>query len=193
MHDQQPNHPQIFVGDGAAPFERRHAERLELALEIADAEAEHQPSARQLRCGRRHLRQQDRIAIGRDQHVGAERQAGGQAHAEDRASDRVIPVRVRLLGRIARHDDVIAEPDRVEAEPLGLDDQPALNRAVAIAVIGRNADPDAHLSSLPRRCQTGQCSALQGGSQLTFAGFPRASKNHMFPNIYAPTSFADFR
>jgi len=83
--EQQTQHFQVFIGHGAAPREGR-AQRLELAFQESDTQTEHEPAGGELGGRRRHFCQQDRIAIGSDQHVHAERQSLGQPQAEDRAA-----------------------------------------------------------------------------------------------------------
>ena len=53
---------EVFVGDGAAVLERR-AEGSELRLEIADADAEGQPAARQHVETRQLLGEHERVAL----------------------------------------------------------------------------------------------------------------------------------
>ena len=117
-----------LVGE-ARPRVVRHTEHFELATEIADADAEDETSRRQSTERSRHRGDEQRVSVGRHQHVGAEANARRRAQAP-RAGRKWLEKRSRQVpDGVVGHRDVIRPPDRVVPELLASRDQLGAQRA----------------------------------------------------------------
>jgi hypothetical protein len=119
----------VLIRPSTAVVER-HAEGVELLLEPADPEAEHQPAAGQVVDRRRLLGQVQRVHLGQDVDAGAEPEPLGAGRHPGEGDERVdeaiaarhgqLPARVVGVagGVLAGHDHVLEGPHRLEAELL---------------------------------------------------------------------------
>ena len=113
---------EVVVGARAAAG-HRYADGGHLRLEVPGADAEQEPAARQHVEGGRLLGEDERVPLREDDDPGGEQQplggGGHEAEVHERVEDRVLGLHRRGHHPRARHDDVLAGPDRVEAELLG--------------------------------------------------------------------------
>ena len=115
---QQPVHDLERLGEARHAAVVGQAERAELALVPAGAEAEHEAAAADVIDGGRHLRQQAGAVEGRAGHQRAERDPfGRRGKRRQHRPDLPGPaLGAAVLGGV---EQVIAEPDRVESDLLG--------------------------------------------------------------------------
>ena len=118
-----------LVTPGPAP-RVGHAEELDLLLHPADAGAQDDAARRQVVERRQHLRGEDRMAMGQNQHGRAEPDALGHARDESQRDQGLQEAGGRgqrkVAGRVigiarrdrVRNDDMVAGPERVVAESL---------------------------------------------------------------------------
>src|SRR6185369_11928289 len=133
-----------LVGEDAALLERR-AHRLHLVLDRADADAQDQPAAAEDVERRRGLGQADGVVVRQHQH------GGPQPHAR-RARGHVAQQRQRLVVRPAADplehvphvEDVIVDPDGVEAEQLGALGEADQRLHILDALIVEEREPELH-------------------------------------------------
>ena len=113
---------EVVVGAGA-PVGHGHADGGHLGLEVAGADAEQEPPAGQHVEGGGLLGEDERVPLREDDDPGGEQQplggGGHEAEVHERVEDRVLRLHRRRRHPWARHHDVLAGPDRVEAELLG--------------------------------------------------------------------------
>src|ERR1700722_5304753 len=76
-------------------------------------------------------------------------------------------MRIGLTYGIARHDEVITEPDGIVAKPLCVDDEPADYAGVAVMIVGGNNDPDLHPHAAALTHREGETSKLRSTSPTT--------------------------
>jgi CofD-related protein of GAK system len=112
----------ILVGARALVFEG-HAERVELLLQVADAEPEDEAPAREYVEAAELLREHERVALRQDHDAGAEADRLGRRGDVGQRSRRVQHGEVRRSGRRrrlrGRQHHVLTGPDRIEAGGLG--------------------------------------------------------------------------
>ena len=95
------------------------AEHVELAAQVPDADAEDESIAGERAHRADHRRDRERVAVGRDEHVGADAQPGRATERPRARGERLEERRLQVdRGRVVGHRDVIRPPHRVEAELL---------------------------------------------------------------------------
>ena len=103
---------------GAPPaLAELHAERLELLLVPARTHAEHEAPVREMVQGLDLPGQRHRMVVGRDQKAGGQANAARHAGRVGEAEERRHPYGAVEPGR---HQEVLGDPERVEAEILRL-------------------------------------------------------------------------
>ena len=153
---------QILVGDRTALGEGRHAQRLELLLHPAGADAEGQPAVRQHVDRRQHLGQQHRRAVRDDGDRGDQPQPRGLAGDKRDRGQLLVPVAARAAGKlagvavgiagldVARDHDMVADRGVVVAHRLALDGDAGEVLRPGEGAADRRAEPELHLC-LPAR------------------------------------------
>jgi hypothetical protein len=141
------------------PALERHADRLELLPEPPDADREHDAPSRERIESCHLLGGHDGRTVGHDVGAHAEPDAGRRAGEEgerrewlvemldhaDVARPRVRAPVVGIDGRDAgRCDEVVAHPDRVDAERLGASCEAREGRGAREGTVARERDPEAH-------------------------------------------------
>ena len=122
----------VLVGHGApAVVQLADPERVELLAHPPDADAERDAPVRDPVDRRQLLREDERVAVGHDEHARTDqhtlRAGGDRRHHGDRVVDELLGTERRIAGGVvevarrdaARHDHVVVDPDRVVAERLG--------------------------------------------------------------------------
>ena len=99
-------------------------EHLELAAEVTDADAEDQPVTGEAAERARHRRHHQRVAVGRDEHIGPEPQSAGDAEPPGTGGERLEERRGEVHRRRVIGDrHVVREPHRFEAQLLAGPDE----------------------------------------------------------------------
>jgi len=120
-----------LVGPPAA-LRELHAERLELVLVPARADAEHEAPAREVPEGLDLARQGDRVVVGKDEEAGGQPDPRGDAGRVGQTEERRHPYGAVEAGRL---QEVLGDPQRVEAQGLGLSRELLHARGLGIAEI----------------------------------------------------------
>src|SRR5581483_1377248 len=102
----------------ARPLPVRHDHELRLRLEPAEPDAGDHAAAGERVRGGQHLRQQQRVPVRHDQDRGADLDARGDARDVGHRRHRLEERGAEGLEARRRDDDVVGDPDRVEAERL---------------------------------------------------------------------------
>ncbi len=149
-----------------AALVKRHAQGGELGLEPADADPEDQPSARQIVQRRQLLRERQRVAHRQHDHAGAEAHPLGDRGDPGQGQDRIVEQRrARVL--LARHDDVLADPDVAEPQRLGAPrvalDQIRRRLAAGMRQMNPELHPPLHSLGLPCCC----CRSMHSGDPIS--------------------------
>ncbi len=107
---------QMFVGDPAA-LVVGHSQGLELLPRPPDPDAQHQPAAAEVVEVGRHAGHQQRMAIGDDQHRGAERDARGDAGQPGERGERLVEGGGILRGDVGGDRHMVGDHEQIEPEP----------------------------------------------------------------------------
>ncbi len=167
---------QALLQAGSA-FAERHAEGGELLAQPTGSDPEHEPAGGDLlrgaggTGGQKRMTQRQDVDAGRELHPRRERGGGAQRRPRvqqprGRADDRPEMVLVRrltvgrmLAGVVVRQDEVLAQPECVEAGLIGRDGE--VQQVTRAHVVHRQADPHPQLlvpastaaRQRPRRCR----------------------------------------
>ena len=117
---RRPHGAEELVGEPAAVLVGADAQRLELAPQVPDADAEDQAVAREAPDRPHRRRHLQRVPVRRHEYVGAEPQSGRASQAPGARRQRLQERRPEVDGDgVVGNGDVVGEPDRVESELLG--------------------------------------------------------------------------
>ena len=114
--------PEKLLRDSCSGLIRSHPQSVEFSPQVANTDTEDEPVDGQSPEGSGHSGHDQGMAIGGDQHIGAEPQSIGETQTPRTCGQWFEDRRGKHVRRVVRQGDVVGEPGGVEPELVGGDE-----------------------------------------------------------------------